>query len=743
MSKIAKIILLMVVIVVNVKSQEIGSWKNFTDMKDVTAVVKTENGAWATTTGGVFFYDEATAEFLGITKSEGLKSQILNTISIDTEKKIWVGATNGVINIYDTKTAELSVVLDILNSDKTKKGINGLFSFGDSIYVASDFGISVIHSGTFSFDDTYLKFGNFPSEIKVKNIFKDNLLYACTEAGVAVQIEGTTNLLAPESWRTFLLEEDIPVQSVNKIVKFGNEILLATNKGIYNFNEGVWEAKYFQNVDILDMKVYENILYALSSHTLYAYDGSESASLFVNTEVHFNSVDVESHEIVVGTEKGIFIGSDNDFVQIFPDGPEANRFNGLSVDLNGNLWSGSGKDNLGKGVYMFDGNKWTNFNKNTEPVFPFDDFPKTFAGNNGKVYFCSWGRGFIEYDGGKMINYKDDNSPLNGIRGFPDFIVVSSVQTDSKKNAWILNYWSDPAEPLSVLTADSVWHSYSFNNPVITNSDLLETMVIDQYDTKWFTAENKGLYFFNENGTFEDESDDDYGRLTTSDGLTSGGITSLAVDKRGELWIGKNPGINILVSPSQPYSSQIIDLRAFRSQLITTIAVDAINRKWIGTKDDGVYVVTPEGSEVLAHYNSLNSPIPFDDIKSIAVDEKNGIVYIGTDFGISSIKTSSVAPKETLEEMFVYPQPFLIDDGEKKLTIEGLVKDSEINVYTINGVLIRKLIAGSDSSPGGNLAFWDGRDNDGNLVSSGVYVIVAFDRDATNVGKSKVAVIRK
>ncbi|NOX19335.1 MAG: hypothetical protein GXO87_13775 [Chlorobi bacterium] len=743
MSKIAKVILMMILTAVTISSQQIGSWENFTDMKEVTAVVKIDGGSWAATTGGVFFYDEIDSSFKRITKSEGLKSQILNTISIDNEMKIWVGATNGAINIYNPKNGELSVVLDILNSDKTKKKINGLFSYGDSIYVASDFGISVIQSKSFSFDDTYIKFGDFPSETIVKNIFKDKLLFACTEAGVAVQKPGTTNLLAPESWRTYFLDEDVPVQSVNKIVKFGDEILLATNAGIYSFVQDEWIVKYFQNSDILDMKVVNGYLYALSRHTLYGFDGSESSNLFSNTAVVFNSVDAEGGKVVVGSDEGIFIGSDNDFVQLFPDGPEANRFNGLSVDQEGKLWSGSGKDNLGKGVYMYDGDKWTNFNKETDPVFPFNDFIKTFAGNNGKVYFCSWGRGFIEYDHGKMINYKSDNSPLNGIRGAPEFIVIPSVQTDSKKNAWILNYWSDPAEPLSALTPDSVWYSYSFSNPIITNSDLQETMVIDQYDTKWFTVANKGLYFFNENGTFEDESDDDYGRLTTGDGLTTGSITALAVDKRGELWIGKNPGINILVSPSQPYSSQIIDVRAFRSQLITAIAVDAINRKWVGTKDDGVFVVTPEGSEVIAHYNSKNSPIPFDDIKSIAIDEKNGLVYIGTDFGISAVKTSSVAAQESFNEMFVYPQPFLIGDGEKQLTIEGLVKDSEVNIYTINGVLIRKLVAGTNDSPGGNLAFWNGRDEGGQFVNSGVYLIVAFDRDATNVGKSKVAVIRK
>jgi hypothetical protein len=41
------------------------------------------------------------------------------------------------------------------------------------------------------------------------------------------------------------------------------------------------------------------------------------------------------------------------------------------------------------------------------------------------------------------------------------------------------------------------------------------------------------------------------------------------------------------------------------------------------------------------------------------------------------------------------------------------------------------------------VALWDGRDEFGELVSSGIYFIVAFDQEGNDVAKTKIAVLRE
>ena len=105
---------------------------------------------------------------------------------------------------------------------------------------------------------------------------------------------------------------------------------------------------------------------------------------------------------------------------------------------------------------------------------------------------------------------------------------------------------------------------------------------------------------------------------------------------------------------------------------------------------------------------------------------------------MAALQTSSVQPLQSFGEVFVYPNPFIISDGTSSLTIDGLIGNSNIKIFTISGKLINDY-----KSPGGKIAFWDGKDLDGNLVPTGIYIITAYDQEASNVKTSKVAVIRK
>jgi len=141
----------------------------------------------------------------------------------------------------------------------------------------------------------------------------------------------------------------------------------------------------------------------------------------------------------------------------------------------------------------------------------------------------------------------------------------------------------------------------------------------------------------------------------------------------------------------------------------------------------------------LEQYNTDNSPIPTNDIKSLAVDDKNGLVYIGTDLGLTSLKTSSVAPADNFNGLFVYPNPVKIKDNDNvRITIDGLIKNSSVKVLSVTGKLVKEFV-----TPGGKVAFWDGKDESGNFVSSGIYIIVAYDEEGSNVAKAKVAILRE
>jgi len=588
-----------------------------------------------------------------------------------------------------------------------------------------------------------LKLGSFPAESRVINSFKLSSIYALTEYGVAIQKSGATNLSAPESWNTFTLSSFLPpnsAQSANNLVEFSGQLLLSTSDGIYKFSNNSWQPFTLPGIKILDMKVTGTSLYAISTSQLFRYSNGQVTTLLTNANTSFSSLSVAADQTVyISTAQGLLEFKNSRSRYLFPNGPAGNLFVNLSIDPAGNLWVATGKNLAGKGFFKFDGNNWTQFNKASYPILPSNDFYNVFAAPDSAVYLSNWGGGVTVFKNNNFQVYNASNSTLIGIPNDVNFIAVPDAKTDSKGNLWILNAQSASRKPLSVLQKNKPWVNFSFSNPSLTENDNLDKLVIDQFDTKWFTVAIKGrfgLYYFNESNTMDNLTDDTQGFLNTSNNLLSDLINALAVDQRGYLWIGTNVGLNVILDPSKPKVTSNLGI-ALRNQNITCIAIDPLDQKWIGTQQ-GVFVLSSDGIVLINQYNTKNSPLPSDDIKSITFDPKNGIVYIGTDFGLASLQTSSIQPPQSFSEISVYPNPFVLGADAAKVTIDGLIKNSSIRIFSINGNLIRDF-----KSPGGKIAFWDGKDFSGNYVSTGIYIIVAYDEEANNVKTSKIAVIKK
>ncbi len=742
-----KVIVSFLLLTLIVYSQTASNWQNYSDLKDIRDFIFTQNEIWASSAGGAFDYNFLNKVYTTYGKAEGLIGTDLRAVIEDSRNKIWFGSKSGMIDVLDLNTKKFSYISDILNSDKTNKGINHFFVKGDTIFVATDYGISLINSTNFFFYDSYFKLGTLPSNQKVNRVFYFNKVYALTDDGLAVQKQNATNLSAPESWDVFF-NSTIGVNRVFDLALFNNEIIIATNRGIYKYSElsQSWERfiNEFTNISVNDFEVYQNKLFILSLSTIYKFEGNTLSTVY-SSSIELKKISYSpNYDIAASSASGIILVNDNSL--IVPNGPIANQFANMSVDYLANLWVATGKDGTGKGIMKFDGNTWTNFNRLNSPVLLTDDYYSVYSGSDGKTYLGSWGSGFTRIDNSNITRFDAANTPLVGIPIDSNFLVITGLSNDSRNNLWILNHWAGDGNQLAALSPDSNWYIIKVPAAQGRIINRLQSLVIDQYDTKWFVSLDaqslKGLFYYNENKTFNNSNDDKSGLITETTGLNSTDISDIKVDKRGDIWIGSSRGVNIISNTSTILSLhnpqfRITSVFSLRQQSVKAIAVDPLNQKWVATTE-GLLLVNSDGSRVLATLNSKNSPLLDDRIESLTIDEKSGKVYVGTSLGLNVFETPAIKPKDKFEGLFIYPNPFVIKDGSKLITIDGLVRDSEIKIISSSGKLIKKL-----ETPGGRVAYWDGRDEERNLVNSGIYLIVASDKDANNIEIGKVAVIRE
>jgi ligand-binding sensor domain-containing protein len=241
-------------------------------------------------------------------------------------------------------------------------------------------------------------------------------------------------------------------------------------------------------------------------------------------------------------------------------------------------------------------------------------------------------------------------------------------------------------------------------------------------------------------GTPDDTSDDVFGAFTSGSypNLLSNEHPAIANDAEQDMmWIGTSQGVAIIPYPQlvlQGADPVIASVNTVSGQYINDIFIDAQNLKWIATRGSGVWVLSGTGDEVVAHINMDNSPLTTNDVNSVFVDERTGDVFFGTTEGLFQAQSLSVKPSDSFD-ITCYPQPFKVQK-HNELIIDGLSSMADINIMTVDGMTVRSLNSNS------KVVVWDGRDENGNFVSPGIYIISAKSSDSEKTGVGKIAVTR-
>ena len=170
--------------------------------------------------------------------------------------------------------------------------------------------------------------------------------------------------------------------------------------------------------------------------------------------------------------------------------------------------------------------------------------------------------------------------------------------------------------------------------------------------------------------------------------------------------------------------------------------MDAQNNKWISTPTEGFWVLLDNTTfwPSVEGFNSRNSPLPSDEILDIYLNDEEGVAYIATSKGISSLKMPFKNELTDYSGMVIFPSPYRIppDPPNEWLVIDGIRQGSSVKIFTVTGRLVRDL----KDSVQGYQATWDGKNANGEWVGSGVYLITAYLSDG-RTGVGKVAVIRR
>ena len=286
-----------------------------------------------------------------------------------------------------------------------------------------------------------------------------------------------------------------------------------------------------------------------------------------------------------------------------------------------------------------------------------------------------------------------------------------------------------------------------------TNKSLgnLSDLQIDSNGNLWFVNNNwyiSSLYRYN----IDTKKILSFTEFKNQDGLSIENINYVSCtveDKDGNIWVGTQQGPLLLekgqITASNPVFTQVKvprnDGTNYADYLlsgigITAICIDGGGRKWFGTDNNGVYLISEDNLTQIQHFTTDNSKLLSNHVTSIAINNNTGEVFFGTGNGLCSYISDATTPVDemTKDDVYAYPNP--VEAGYKGLiTIVGLSYDADVKILTSNG----KLVAQGRSN--GGTFTWNGCDQQGRRVASGVYMVATATSNGDKGVVCKIAII--
>lgn len=363
-------------------------------------------------------------------------------------------------------------------------------------------------------------------------------------------------------------------------------------------------------------------------------------------------------------------------------------------------------------------------------------------------------------DGRFEKHYTTTNSPLTSAAssGNPNYVRIDGLNMDAEGNLWLVNNGVDTT--LRALRPDGTWRGFRINE--IAKAPTLEKTLIDRDGRLWVCSRRtvdghiSGLLCLDYGGSLRGTPvlrSTYRSRATNEDGASVSleSVYAIAEALDGRIWVGTAQGLFVIDDPAEWSESDflITQVKVPRGDgtnladyllagvAVTALCVDPVDRKWIGTADNGLYLVSADGTEILHHFDTSNSPILSNYVQSIAVDERTGEVMIGTDKGLCSYTAEATGPESGLsaDNVRVYPNPFRPEMRGGKITVDGLAADTEVKIMALDGTVVS-----AGRSMGGRYQ-WDVHTTSGRQAAAGVYFILLSTPDGRTTTAAKVVVI--
>ncbi|GDX48160.1 hypothetical protein LBMAG25_09780 [Bacteroidota bacterium] len=745
------------------KQYPVGTWVDHLPYSNPKVLAQTASRIYAACDNSLFYVNKSDDDMVRISKCTGLSDIGFNDIGYDeTRNNLIICYSNSNVDIYND--ASVYNIPDIKRKNISgDKNIYSVTIDTNVAYLACGFGIVVLDLVKLEIKDTYI-IGPAGTSVKVNRvILNDGFIYAATNIGLLRASLNSPALGNFAVWELQAADVNLPAKACDHVESGNGTVYASFGDSIYTHTNNRWNLTYFRSgYSIARLRYQLDKLYACyindeGGRIITIQDGAIDSIVNPAFNGYPSDVQVDSNNGITWIAdffKGLFKYKDNNAQRFTPSGPASSNiwqmqaYDGKVFLAPGGMDANYNFSYNRDGFFIYSDNQWNNYNGLTIPLLRdtvMDILAVAHQPQTDKTYFGSYvNGGIVEFSEQNISLYKQEALSSNII--FTNY-ACTGLTVDLSGNLWASNPTTN--KPLVVRKPDGTWKKFPVS--AISTSNNPTKLVADRFNQIWVSLIYQGMYVYNY-GTDLDNTSDDQSKLLNG-GFGQGAlpdltVNSLVFDKNDELWIGTDKGIGVIYCPQNIFEQGGCDAQRIivtgadgipgyllEAERVKSIAVDGGNRKWVGT-ENGVWLLSEDGTKELARFTVDNSPLFSNIIIDIAVDDKTGIVYIGTDKGLLAYQSDATeAVFADKCELAVSPNP--VNHGyDGQITVRDLPYNCTVKVMDASGEMVYQ-----GRSNGGTFS-WDCKTYLGQKAASGVYYVTAASNDGTYTCNGKFIIIK-